>query len=80
MLECLRALDAQTVIFVVPVSAWRSNFGHLQTLRLQLLMSSLRPLYLVATFVFICAKRTFGKALKWSGQDLGEKCIPMMAE
>ena len=27
--------------------------GHLQTLRLQLLTSSLRPLYLVATFVFV---------------------------
>ena len=26
MHECLRALDAQTIIFVVPVSAWRSNY------------------------------------------------------
>ena len=25
MHECLRVLDAQTAIFVVPVSAWRSN-------------------------------------------------------
>ena len=27
MLECLRAFDAQTIIFVVPVSAWRSNYN-----------------------------------------------------
>ena len=26
MHECLRALDAQTITFVVSMSAWRSNF------------------------------------------------------
>ena len=29
MLECLRALDAQTVIFVVPMSAWHSNLSEI---------------------------------------------------
>ena len=29
MHECLRALDAQTTIFVVPVSAWELKLLHL---------------------------------------------------
>ena len=33
--ECLRALDAQTVIFVVLVSAWELKLLHLHCLRIR---------------------------------------------